>query len=174
MTVMNLDKLEVWVRAKDFAAVVYKEAVPHLPADEKWNLIQQLNGPPKASRPTLPRVMGVITLWIMSVFVTWPEAHWPRFKVIWLWLMSWAICPMKSTNVSRSMQNPSASNSIVILPTSNARNKAKKNFQRGILFVKNLSRISSMIGKKTTKSVNYDPLSMPLFTIPDDPSSILY
>src|SRR5688572_1689101 len=42
MTVMNLDKLEVWVRAKDFAVVVYKEAVPHLPADEKWNLIRQL------------------------------------------------------------------------------------------------------------------------------------
>ena len=42
MTVMNLDKLEVWVRAKDFALVVYKEVVPHLPADEKWNLTSQL------------------------------------------------------------------------------------------------------------------------------------
>ena len=42
MTVMNLDKLEVWVRAKDFALVIYKEVVPHLPADEKWNLTQQL------------------------------------------------------------------------------------------------------------------------------------
>lgn len=42
MTVMNLDKLEVWVRAKDFALAIYKEVVPHLPADEKWNLIQQL------------------------------------------------------------------------------------------------------------------------------------
>lgn len=42
MTVMNLDKLEVWVRAKDFALVVYNEVVPHLPADEKWNLTQQL------------------------------------------------------------------------------------------------------------------------------------
>lgn len=42
MTVMNLDKLEVWVRAKDFAVVVYKEVIPHLPADEKWNLTQQL------------------------------------------------------------------------------------------------------------------------------------
>lgn len=42
MTVMNLDKLEVWVRAKDFTLAIYKEIVPHLPADEKWNLTQQL------------------------------------------------------------------------------------------------------------------------------------
>ncbi|MGZ9164583.1 MAG: four helix bundle protein [Anaerolineales bacterium] len=42
MTVMILDKLEAWVRAKDFAPVIYKEVVPHLPADEKWNLNQQL------------------------------------------------------------------------------------------------------------------------------------
>ena len=42
MTVMNLDKLEVWVRAKDFAVVIYKEVIPCLPADEKWNLNQQL------------------------------------------------------------------------------------------------------------------------------------
>ncbi len=42
MTVMNLDKLDVWVRAKDFALAVYKEAVPRLPADEKWNLTSQL------------------------------------------------------------------------------------------------------------------------------------
>ncbi len=42
MTIMNLDKLEVWARAKDFAVAVYKEVVPCLPADEKWNLAQQL------------------------------------------------------------------------------------------------------------------------------------
>ncbi len=42
MTVMNLDKLDVWVRAKDFAVMIYKEVVPHLPADEKWNLSSQL------------------------------------------------------------------------------------------------------------------------------------
>jgi four helix bundle protein len=42
MTVMNLDKLEVWIRARDFALAVYKEVVPYLPADEKWNLISQL------------------------------------------------------------------------------------------------------------------------------------
>lgn len=42
MTIMNLDKLEVWVRAKEFAVLIYKEVTPHLPADEKWNLTQQL------------------------------------------------------------------------------------------------------------------------------------
>jgi four helix bundle protein len=42
MTVMNLDKPEVWVRAKDFALAVYKDVIPHLPVDEKWNLNQQL------------------------------------------------------------------------------------------------------------------------------------
>jgi four helix bundle protein len=42
MTVMNLDKLEVWARAKDFALAIYKEVVPHMPTDEKWNLTQQL------------------------------------------------------------------------------------------------------------------------------------
>jgi four helix bundle protein len=50
MTVMNLDKLEVWVRAKDFAIAIYKEVVPHLPADEKWNLISQL----KRAAQTIP------------------------------------------------------------------------------------------------------------------------
>jgi four helix bundle protein len=42
MTVMNLGKLEVWERAKDFAVTVYKEVVPRLPSDEKWNLTSQI------------------------------------------------------------------------------------------------------------------------------------
>ncbi len=42
MTVMNLDKLEVWVRAKEFALAIYKEVCPYLPVDEKWSLTQQL------------------------------------------------------------------------------------------------------------------------------------
>ena len=50
MSVMNLDKLDAWVRAKDFALTVYKEVVPHLPNDEKWNLIQQL----KRSAQSIP------------------------------------------------------------------------------------------------------------------------
>ncbi|MBV6396353.1 MAG: hypothetical protein HFACDABA_01951 [Anaerolineales bacterium] len=42
MTVMNLDKLEVWVNARNFAVIVYKEVVPILPASEKYNLVDQL------------------------------------------------------------------------------------------------------------------------------------
>lgn len=42
MTVMDLDKLEIWLRAKDFYLAVYKNVIPHLPPDEKWNLTSQL------------------------------------------------------------------------------------------------------------------------------------
>jgi four helix bundle protein len=38
----GLNRLKVWVRAKDFAVSVYKKALPLLPVDEKWNLSQQL------------------------------------------------------------------------------------------------------------------------------------
>ena len=50
MTVMNLDKLEVWARAKDFAVAIYKEVVPSLPASEKYNLVDQL----KRSASSIP------------------------------------------------------------------------------------------------------------------------
>jgi four helix bundle protein len=39
---MNLNKPEVWMRAEEFALAIFKEVVPRLPADEKWNLTQQL------------------------------------------------------------------------------------------------------------------------------------
>ena len=39
---MNLDHLEVWKRARDFAVQVYKEVVPLLPTSEKYNLSDQL------------------------------------------------------------------------------------------------------------------------------------
>ncbi|NWF63950.1 MAG: four helix bundle protein [Chloroflexi bacterium] len=42
MTVMNLDRLDVWVNAKDFAVIIYRDVIPCLPADEKWNLASQL------------------------------------------------------------------------------------------------------------------------------------
>ncbi|MEZ0395614.1 MAG: four helix bundle protein [Anaerolineales bacterium] len=42
MTVMNLDQLEVWRLARDFAITVYKKVVPLLPASEKYNLTDQL------------------------------------------------------------------------------------------------------------------------------------
>jgi four helix bundle protein len=42
MTVMNLDKLEVWRLARDFAVSIYKKILPLLPASEKYGLIDQL------------------------------------------------------------------------------------------------------------------------------------
>lgn len=42
MSVQGLKRLQVWVRAKDFAVKVYKSVLPILPSEEKWNLGQQL------------------------------------------------------------------------------------------------------------------------------------
>ena len=42
MSSEGLSRLKVWVRAKDFAVLVYKRVLPLPPAEEKWNLNQQL------------------------------------------------------------------------------------------------------------------------------------
>ena len=42
MSVEGLSRLKVWMRAKDFALLVYKKVLPSLPSEEKWNLSQQL------------------------------------------------------------------------------------------------------------------------------------
>ncbi len=42
MSVSSLKRLQVWVRAKDFAVKIYKSVLPILPPEEKWNLGQQL------------------------------------------------------------------------------------------------------------------------------------
>ena len=42
MSVMNLDQLDVWKRARDFAVLIYKQIVPLLPSSEKYNLTDQL------------------------------------------------------------------------------------------------------------------------------------
>jgi four helix bundle protein len=42
MSIEGLNRLKVWVRAKDFALAVYKRVLPPLPLEEKWNLNQQL------------------------------------------------------------------------------------------------------------------------------------
>ena len=42
MSIQGLKRLQVWVRAKDFAIKIYKNVLPLLPAEEKWNLGQQL------------------------------------------------------------------------------------------------------------------------------------
>ena len=42
MSIEGLNRLRVWMRAKDFALLIYKKVLPLLPAEEKWNLNQQL------------------------------------------------------------------------------------------------------------------------------------
>lgn len=42
MSIQGLKRLQVWVRAKGFALKVYKQVLPLLPPEEKWNLNQQL------------------------------------------------------------------------------------------------------------------------------------
>ncbi len=42
MSVQSLKKLQVWMRAKDYGLKIYKQVLPLLPAEEKWNLNQQL------------------------------------------------------------------------------------------------------------------------------------
>jgi len=42
MSVQSLNRLQVWARAKDYAAKIYKKVLPLLPPEEKWNLNQQL------------------------------------------------------------------------------------------------------------------------------------
>jgi four helix bundle protein len=42
MSVKSLETLEVWKKAKEFALRVYREVLPLLPSEEKWNLNHQL------------------------------------------------------------------------------------------------------------------------------------
>jgi four helix bundle protein len=42
MSVKSLETLEVWRKSKEFSLRVYREVLPLLPSEEKWNLNQQL------------------------------------------------------------------------------------------------------------------------------------
>ncbi len=42
MSVKSLETLEVWKKAKEFSLRIYREVLPLLPSEEKWNLNQQL------------------------------------------------------------------------------------------------------------------------------------
>jgi len=41
-TTDGLQKLETWIKSRDFALEVYKKIIPLLPSDEKYNLSSQL------------------------------------------------------------------------------------------------------------------------------------
>ena len=42
MSVEGLQRLDVWRRAKDFALRIYRDVLPLLPSEEKWNLGSQI------------------------------------------------------------------------------------------------------------------------------------
>lgn len=42
MSIKSLETLEAWKKAKNFALRIYREVLPLLPLEEKWNLNQQL------------------------------------------------------------------------------------------------------------------------------------
>ncbi len=42
MSIQGLTRLEVWRRAKDFALRIYRDVLPLLPPEEKWNLTSQI------------------------------------------------------------------------------------------------------------------------------------
>ena len=42
MSIKSLETLEAWKKAKEFSLRVYREVLPLLPSNEKWNLDQQL------------------------------------------------------------------------------------------------------------------------------------
>jgi len=65
MTVMNLDKLGVWRRAKDFAIAVYKEVVPHLLLTKNGIRRSNQNALPGVFPRILPKGTDAIIFWIM-------------------------------------------------------------------------------------------------------------
>lgn len=42
MSIKSLETLETWKKSKEFSLRIYREALPLLPSEEKWNLNQQL------------------------------------------------------------------------------------------------------------------------------------
>jgi len=42
MSIKSLETLEAWKKAKEFTLRIYREVLPLLPSEEKWNLGQQL------------------------------------------------------------------------------------------------------------------------------------
>ncbi|HET9906437.1 MAG TPA: four helix bundle protein [Anaerolineales bacterium] len=42
MSIKSLETLTVWTKAKEFALRIYREVLPLLPPEEKWNIDQQL------------------------------------------------------------------------------------------------------------------------------------
>ena len=42
MSIKSLESLEAWCKSKEFSLRIYREVLPILPSEEKWNLNQQV------------------------------------------------------------------------------------------------------------------------------------
>jgi len=42
MSIQGLQRLEVWLKAKDFAVIIHQQVLPLLPPEEKWSVNSQL------------------------------------------------------------------------------------------------------------------------------------
>ena len=159
MTVMNLDKLEVWVRAKDFAVAIYKEVIPRLPASEKNNLADQLKRAASSIPANIAEGHGryhfldnVRYCYIARGSLTEVQSHLSLAKEL-------DFLPDEIYKRMTAYANQSENNSTITSPTSSVPNKAKKICQQATPSAKNLNPTFSIFQTKTL-FLNRDPLTM--------------
>lgn len=145
MTVMNLDQLEVWVRAKDFALAVYKEVVPHLPADEKWNLTSQLKRAAQSVPANIAEGHGryhfldnVRFCYMARGSLVEVQSHMAlAHELGYLSNEIYNRMTIHAESIGKQLNN--------YTPISNVPNKVRRNFRQATLSVKNLNPTFSII-----------------------------
>lgn len=159
MTVMNLDQLEVWVKAKNFAVAIYKEVVPQLPADEKWNLTQQLKRAAQSIPANIAEGHGryhfldnVRFCYFARGSLTEVQSHNALAHDLgFVSNETYKHITSEAESIGRQLNNY-----IACLKRSNT---AKKNFLLGILSGKNQCPIFSRTRRKT-HLIHHDPLTI--------------
>ena len=73
--IQGLETLEAWKRSKDLAIRVYKEILPTLPVEGKWNLNHQICPQPRAFQPILLKGMDDSIIRKMFAFGILRGAH---------------------------------------------------------------------------------------------------
>jgi len=89
--IQGLETLEVWRKSKNFAVKVYKEILPLLPQEEKWNLNQRIRH--SVSRSELTS-LAQITLFEKNLLYTRAAAP----KILNLWKVNRPITPFTITD----------------------------------------------------------------------------
>ena len=154
----------MWVRAKDFALVIYKEVAPHLPSDEKWNLTQQLKRAAQSILATIAEGHGRYHFFDNVRFCymargSLPEVQSHMTLAHELGYLSDDVYK-RMTTLAESI-GKQLNNYIAYLKRSK---QAKKNSDPIILSVRNRSLTSSILQRKISP-INHDPLSVLLFTM---------